>query len=522
VTHTARYGASVIHGGDTLYGEPGLVYGAAAVDRRLTWVLLIDWDADGVFGGENDARHIFSMESENGRQFYMRGDASGPEPVQPGKVTLGLRNHDGQYDPYNQFGPLYGLILPGVRFELSVQVEATATREPIMTGFVEDVRPVYGEADMVKMTLVNELADFKGSEIRTEVQTNIRFDDAVQACLDAFGWTGPVSIDTTVSETMAYWWASGLNVFSEIQSVVDAALGLFCIAEDGTATYKSRVSGDAPLLTLTGADIQQEYGIRTPSPWDVVKNDIRVYARARLPLLATELWRSNDAMLILPGETLSDIWASFSVNGEEAVATAIIAPVITTDFTFNAAADGSGADLSADMVITINPSDVFATALKMSITNTGGTAAYRTLLKVRGDAIVADKYSFVEGVDQVSIDRYRRRKFKVQSEWLQDFNTATSQKDLLLSRLAQARQFPRFKIEGKPDKQFPMRLFGLVTVNFVSKGITGEFRVGYVKHRWMDETGESVESEFYLEPNLLGNTEGTWIFPAVFGETTVF
>lgn len=521
MTHTSRYGASAIHDGDTLYGEDGLVYGFMESDRRLTWILLVDWDNDGEFTGENEAGHIFDMDTENGRMFYMNGDSSGPEPVLTGEAHLKLRNHDGRYDPYNSSGPLYGQILPGRKFQLEVLIEATQVREPILSGRVKDIRPIYGEVDTVKMDLVNLIDELKDVRISTEVLQAIRFDDAIAAALVAFGWTGPTDVDTTVSEAMNYWWASGRAAFTEITSIVDAALGMFCISEDGKPTYKSRVSADVPLITVTGQDVQQEYGIRTPAPWEVIKNDIRVYARARLQAADEELWRSNDLLLILPGQS-RDVWARFNVNGEDAVATAVTVPVATTDFTFNASSDGSGADLTGDISISLPVSNVFATTAKMTITNNGGVAAYRTLLKLRGDAIIADKYTFVEDVDQASIDEFQRHQYEVQSDWLQDLNTAADELDILLSRLASQRQFPRYKIEGKPELQFAGRLFGLLQVDFVKKGITGEFRLGYVKHRWMDETGETVITEHFLEPNLLGNTSGTWIFPATFGVTTVF
>jgi hypothetical protein len=388
-----------------------------------------------------------------------------------------------------------------------------------MKGRIEDIRPIYGDVNKVKMTLKNSAEDLKQKNIRTTVQSSIRFDAAVTACLTAYGWTDGSDIDTTVSETMEYWWASGDNAFNEIQKITDAALGMFCIAEDGTVVYKSRVSDDVPLFTITDADIDWNYGVRTPTPWDSIRNSIRVYARKRSAQTGVTLWTTSDKVLIPAGES-REIWADFSYNGEEAVATSITTPVENTDYEANSAENGSGTDLSANIAISLTG---FARNAKLTVTNNGATNAYMTTLQLRGNAIVADKYTYVEREETDSIEAFGERRFEVKSDWLQDINTARDGADILRSRLAYQRQYPRFRLLlDKFDLQFGARLFGLVSVNFAKNGISGEYRIGYIKHRWIDELGYQVETEIYLEPNLLGNVSGTWVFPAVFGVTTVF
>lgn len=508
---TCRYGDG------TLYGAAGLTYGAAAVSRTLTWIFEVDWDGDGAFNGENEGGNLYSVAVEAGRQFFMQGGGQGFEPVAPSKATLYLRNLDGRYDPFNLASPLAGMLMPGRKCRLRVQKEADGSRKDVILGRLTDIRPLYGEVDAVKVEIVNAVEDLKKT-IRTTVQSAIRYDAAVQACLTAFGWTDGVNIDTTVSEAMEYWWAGGKSAFAEIQSITDAALGMFCIGEDGSAVYKSRISGETPTITITDDDILESYGVRTPMPWETVKNRIRVYARKRTLQTNITLWQMTDVPLVPAGES-REIWATYSVNGEDAVATSVMTPESTTDYTGNSASDGSGSDLTGDLVVTVT---TFATSAKIVVQNNSATGAYITLLKLRGNAIVADKYTYVEREDASSIATFGELELTIKSDWLQDINTARDEADILRSRLSSQRIFPRFKIYDNFDKQFGMRLFDLVLVNFVSKGITGEYRVGYYKHTSIDESCSTIETEVYLEPNLLGNVSGTWVFPAVFGVTTVF
>ena len=505
------------YGDGTLYGAAGVTYGAATVERPVTWMFEVDWDNDGLFNGENEGGNIYSMDIEAGRQFFVRSGGEGFEPVKASKGTLMLRNLDGRYDPYNLESPLAGTIMPGRRFRLRVQKETDGSRQDVMAGKIADIRPNYGEIDTVKIDLVNAVEELR-KPIRTAVQTTIRYDAAVQACLTAFGWTGGTDIDTTVSEAMPYWWARGDSTFAEILAITEAALGMFCIGEDGSAVYKSRVSAETPLMTITDAEIWDAYPIRSPMPWESVYNSVRVYARKRKQVNDVTLWEMTDKPLIPAGES-REIWADFSYNNEEAVALAVTSPVENTDYEANSQENGAGTDLSANIAITPTK---FATAAKLATANGGGTDAYMILMKLRGDAIVADKYTFVERKDDDSIAEFGERELTVKSDWLQDINTARDEADILRTRLAEARQFPRFKMKDQFDLQFGIRLFGLVQANFAEKGISGEFRFGWYRHHNIDELCYKFETEVYLEPNLLGNVSGTWVFPATFGATTVF
>lgn len=511
---TARYGDG------SVYGQDGLTYGAATVERPVTWMFEVDWDNDGYFNGENEGGNLtHPMDIEAGRQFFLRGDKKGFEPVKPSKGTLTLLNTSGRYDPFNATGALYGLILPGRKFQLRVQKEADGSRKDVMAGRLVDLRPMYGDVDKVRVELVNAMEDLKAKNVRTAVQSTIRYDAALQMILDEFGWVDGVDIDTTVSETMPYWWARGQSALDEILSLTDAAMGMFCVGEDGSAVYKSRVSAETPLMTITDDHIDWHYGIRTPTPWETIFNVIRVYARKRSQVASVTLWQTTDVPLIPAGDS-REIWAEYSYNGEDAVATSVTTPVENTDYEANSQANGGGTDLSANIAITMT---TFGTTAKLVVSNTGGTDAYMTLMKLRGTAIVADKYTFIERRDNDSIAAFKEREFDVKSDWLQDINTARDEALILINRLSSQRAFPRFKLLiGEFDKQFNIRLFGLVSVNFARKGISGEYRFGWYKHRSIDDVLYKFETEVFLEPNLLGNIYGTWVFPAVFGVTTVF
>ena len=480
----ARFGANAFTFGTQQFGS--------GTDRDLTWALEIDWDGDGSFDGQNDAAHLFSVEVERGRQFFLANQGGGFEPVAAGRMTARIVDQERKYDPYNSASPLNGLVIPGRAFRLRVKRESDGVVLDVIAGEIDDIKPDYGASvRTVTISGIDSLRRLQNIRISSAVQVTIQYDSAIAQCLAAAGFSS-YSVDTTVSDSMPYWWTSGRSANAEINSLVDAVLGYFFIAADGTPTYISRIPGDASVITLTDSLIQR--GIVVLNPWDVVRNIVRVYARARRKQSGVEMWRISDVPQIPAGESRT-IWAKYSYNNDDTVAaTAITSPVSSTDYTANSAADGSGTDLTADISIALT---AFASTAKLVVTNGGASAAYITLLKLRGDVIAADAYTYAESQSAASIAQYRERELVIENDWLQDLNTAISQADALLDRLEIARRFPRVWIKALPTAQF-LELFALVTAAFASDGISGDMRVGYIKHTSVDRRCQIISTELPL------------------------
>jgi len=79
-----------------------------------------------------------------------------------------------------------------------------------------------------------------------------------------------------------------------------------------------------------------------------------------------------------------------------ALLSAMVAPVATTDYTFNSAANGSGTDLTASVVVTVT---FWAKRAKVVITNNHATlAAYPTFFQLRGKGIYSYQALTTESV----------------------------------------------------------------------------------------------------------------------------
>jgi len=505
------------YGEGTLYGAAGVYYGEQTITTRtITWGVIVDWDDDGTFTGENEATgRLQGLRLRQGREFIFNSSSDGLQYPDAGTLELDMLDTNGRYDPYNTDSPLSGYLYKNQKIQVVIKSETSSTTYPVFTGRIADIRPDYGSPQRAIIYVDGEAVRLN-TKIKSTVYTNVQYDAQISAALTLAGWTNSTDIDSTGSDQMAYHWFSNTRAISEIEKIAEAAFGLFWISEDGTAVYRGRINPDVSTQSITESDIDYSYRIQIPAPRDVLRNRARVYARPRTAVTNAEGWRMLDKPLIAAG-TGDAIWADFTYNGESVPATSVTSPVATTDFTANDAQDGSGTNRTANFSFSTT---AFSTTAKLIPTNSG-VGAYLTLLKIRANIITTDKYTFAEYEDADSILAYGDREFTMNTDWLQDLNTANEYAQVFVSRFKNPRAFPRFKFKRSSiDKQFTTGLFEMITVNFNTFGVTGEFRTGYMERSWSINEPNVIDSIYYLEPNTTAGTGDTWVFPMTF--PTVF
>lgn len=499
------------YGDGTKYGED--VYGVKTIsDRPLTWGIIVDWDEDGSFTGENEATgRLLSLDSRMGREFVLNANGDGFQHPDVGELSIVLLNEDGRYDPYYPSSPLADYLYRNQQIKVVLKDESTGTRYYEFTGYINDIRPNYGAVKTATIYADGAAVKLKSNIKSGTIYTGNTYDEQIGLALDTAGWTGERDIDTAVSEILPYHWFSGIQALTEIYKLTDAAFGTFWVNEEGTARYRSRINADVSTQTITDDDTDYYYGIQAPAPRDVLKNKIQVYARARQQQTDVEIWRLVDKPQITG--TGSPIWATFNYNGEEVPALSVTNPVATTDYTANDNADGSGTNRTANFSFAL---EKFATAAKITPSNSG-SPAYLTLLKLRGNVITADKYTYKEVEDTASIALYGERELIIQTDWLQDGNAAQEHAEILVQKFSTPKVFPRFKFRRDAiGAQYLTPLFDLITVNFSQNNITGEYRIGYRERHWSINEPTVIDTIVYCEPNLTVAASSNWVFPMSF------
>lgn len=271
-------------------------------------------------------------------------------------------------------------------------------------------------------------------------------------------------------------------------------------------------SAPPPFKTFTQAILLRDMSV--PQPWETVRDIIRINVFPRLQRTAVEIWKLQEtpAPFLAVGESLT-VWAQFTFEDRIVAAINVITPVVTTDFTLNAEADGSGVDLSSGGAVTIT---VFSESAKIVLKNNSALGAYVTLLKLRGDAIDLPNKSLVE--DEITAGG--ERTLTLDNKNQQNVQRARDYARYLRDFLKSPQAFPVVQLEARYDDQFNVELLERISLNIAKLSINSDFRVGKIEHRWLNENGQAVRTLWKTEPFV--DLSKFWYFTAVFGVSTNF
>jgi hypothetical protein len=207
--------------------------------------------------------------------------------------------------------------------------------------------------------------------------------------------------------------------------------------QGGTFMWENRQHRSAnPTVQVTLSDsVIDRGGIAVPGSRDELYSSVQVFVRpTRVDTAATTVLFSlqTASTLIAPGETNTTIFGPYRdpANNDYIGGTAQVAPVATTDYTMNAAADGSGADLTANFTVTASFTGL---GVRFTISNNSSTAAgYVTKLQVRGKGI----YRYDAMIEVATSTGYGTRPLSVEMPYQNSANVAADVANLLAHRYA--------------------------------------------------------------------------------------
>lgn len=466
----------------------------------LQWLVEVDWDNNGSFEADEGPR-LQHLTVSRGRDNILRADGNGFQRAKVGEALLTLDNFDGRYDPLLSTSPLYPNVLPNR--EIRIRVTDGVTTWPVIRGKIDDVFPLSGGRQQARLVIKDGRQWLKGRSVRKALQTAIRTDTAIGHVLDEAAWPSAWGRSLgTGSDTLPYWWADGQlgaggkTALDEIDDLVESELGQFWVAADGQATFLGRQAlyNAAAAVNVTQAELLDS--IFLPQPWNSVRNIVRVKVYPRVVSAAVELWRMQDKPLVLPGAALT-VFAEFVASAAVVPGQNTVSPVATTDYTANTLANGTGTNLTANFTVT--SFTTYGTSAKIVLTNTGATAGYVTLLKVRGDAVAAPNATVLER-DVSSGSAYGQKLLNLDLPWQQSIAGAADFAYWLASLFDDPRSFPTIQIEAREDLQFGYDLFDRINLAVAAKGIDSDYYIGKIEHHWQFETGQGVVTTWRLEP----------------------
>jgi len=490
-------------------------YGASAL-TTLLYSFFVDWNNDGAFpdsstDSNNEAyERMVDWTSRRGRRELLRdSDQGGFNPYLVGTARVVLDNNDDRYNPLNTSSPLYPNVSPGRYCRFSVQNGSTGSEWDIITGQIEEIELIgTGNDKQAVFHIVDGWRWLRDDSISIDLTEDIATADALDAVLDGTSWPTAFGRDIgTGSETIPYWWEDGRSPSAAVKDLADSEYGRFWIAANGEATFRSRHAIDTSVVTFTEANTLKD--IQLGNPFKTIRDKVTISVFPRVEQASGTVWQLQDIPLIGAGDSAT-IWADFTYNNQPVPVKSAITPVASTDYTANSQADGGGSDLTANITVTMT---TFGQRAKLIVSNTGGTDAYITLLKVRGVAISAPNRSLI-------IAGTGARNFNLELPWQQTVNFATDLSDFLLDVLKLNSSLPTLMVEARPTIQFPPDITSRVTATLPTLDISGDYRIGYIEHQSIAPNCQAVRSTFTLEP--FADLSGYWQFPTEIGVTSIF
>jgi hypothetical protein len=333
-------------------------------------------------------------------KYGINGNGPVDNVASPGQLTFVLRN-DARNSGTTQgwYSPAHASKRSGWGFGIPVRVVVTYSAVDYVKfiGKIREILPAAGRyreqvAYVTAYDHVRDLLDANAREVtvqasQTEAELIEHVLDSIPADLQ------PLSrdIDTGVD---SYPFAfddvgGGVKALALIKDVAVSALGLVFIKGDGTFCYRSRHTRALEASAYTFNDTM--HGLSVPSTLDQVYTRVRAtnHPKSVSASATDELTTlpSGNSIEIPSGESV-EVWTDYTDPNDRTIkigGTAVVTVLVGgTHYSAFQNADGSGLNLTGNIGATISP---FSSTAKWTLTNTGGSTAYVTVLKAIGKAV---------------------------------------------------------------------------------------------------------------------------------------
>ena len=410
-----------------------------------TYKLQVDWNNDGDWGDtgeEIDMGRVRGITCSFGRD--RASQLTGRS--KSGKLRATLDNRSGDYNPFNTASPIYGNILPGRPVRL-LGTSATQSDQAIWQGYLVRITPrvFLGGDATATLEATGPLGQINLDQIEVAMVTAQRTDQVVDDILDAAGWAAGSSYRTldTGKTTISRYWKAQSYAIPALQEVESTEGGLVREGKDGKIVFDNRhhrlagvgLTSQATYSDASGA-ARGYSGLTMDDPLPHIFNqfstEVQGYTTASVAVLWTLSESGSSSPSIAPG--VARTWiarypTTASANSAEAV-NAWTTTAATTDMVANAAADGSGSNVTSDIGIADSKN---SETMAITLTNNSSVIAYVTKLQARGTAVSADDPVTIQATDSTSQTAFGKRTWPSRTKFIPDTDEAVDWADFNLS-----------------------------------------------------------------------------------------
>ena len=479
--------------------------------------LEVDWDDDGNFAHANSDISSDVLEITWSRGRDSASQLSGRAVA--GQLQAKLTNAADLYNSFNSGSALAGKLLPGlaVRLRLSSASPEFAYTFPITfpeldaawRGYLDSISPSFLRTNGKQLLLraTGPMARVAARETaEVAASTAIATGAAITLVINDADSTIATNIDTG-DTTMTRWWTAGQPALQAIRDIEESEVGYVGESPTGQIVFESRQSrlqsphitsqatfSDASGAALTYADIAQIDPLA--ELYNTMNAEVQLYTVGDLAVLWTLAESGANSPALRAGAAKIFVarfpTAASATNARHVNAWTTTAA--TTDMTANAAADGTGSNLTSDIGISVSK---YAESMKITLTNNSTTDAYITKLQARGTPVTADDPLKIVEEDSTSQASFGKRTFPLQGPFIPSEQDARDLMAFLLSIHKDPMRTMRITWDGNKDTTHGAQARALdisdrVTIvadNRSGLGIDEDFFIEFMQHR-IDQTGQ--------------------------------
>lgn len=405
-----------------------------------TYVVEVDWVNDGAFTGTSDdiTAHVIGLTWRRGRSYATQLTGRSIAAV----CRIDAWNPTGLYNSFNANSPLTGSLLPWR--QVRVQWDGTVA----WSGFLNKLQPnpqIRG-LNVVQFEAIGPLGYVNRQEISVPMIIAQPTTAVIGTILDKAGWPAGSRSFGIAQTTITRFFAGQQRTFNAMRLVESAEAGFLAEDKNGNIRFEcrhTRFTTDASTTSQatfsdTAATSLSYNALRQEDPakniFNVFQATVVYYATGA----ATALWINSAVGTELPfidvGESKT-YWAQFPRgevlgidHGDISQGRAIGVDSWTdmtagVDYVANSSSAGDGTNLTAALALTETK---FATALKISIYNTGTQGAWLTTLQAVGVPLYVQDPLLVSQEDTNSQATFGTRTFRSNSRFIPSEDEADS------------------------------------------------------------------------------------------------
>lgn len=367
-----------------------------------------------------------------------------------------LDNIDGRFTP-NKNATIGTAIEARRPFKMSLGfiADSAARMAQIIVGLTANRPKLSRSARTVEVDIFDYITFIDNATLEAAVYENQRSDQIIESILVSLGFgASQYILDTGLNTIPFAWFDKNKSAGRRIRDICEAEEATFYQDENGVLRFQNRNTyQNFPYQTIQ----------RTIDPSDIITDEddesTRIINRAivvakprKIDGAAADVWTHGTVESIPPGESIT-IWAAFyddqSGNSPLPIKD-ITTPASTTDYTANAASDGSGADRTANLSIAVTN---FVESAKLVLTNSHASTIYVTLLKLRGKAarVTQAIQAVVEDAD--SINKFEAQEYTLTNDLIQSGTVAQTIATNLVNKYKDPMRRRIIRIPGIPHLQ---------------------------------------------------------------------